>query len=55
MSNSNKNTMASSIASKAKNIITEDTRQAETLLKDAITSRAYLYPIKGGIKAQTCF
>jgi hypothetical protein len=49
MSNQNKNTMAGDIVNRAKNIVTEDTRKAEAMVKDAVKSRAYLYPIKGRV------
>jgi hypothetical protein len=38
--------MMASVASKAKDIAKEDARKAQAAIKDAITSRAYLYPLK---------
>jgi hypothetical protein len=39
-------TTAGKVANKAKAIIIEDSQKASALVKDAVYSRAYLYPIK---------
>jgi len=39
--------MAQDVANKAKEVVVEDSRKAQAMLKDAVKSRAYLYPIKG--------
>ena len=40
-------TTARRVAQKAKDIAVKDAQEAELLIRDAVKSRAYLYPIKG--------
>ncbi len=38
--------MAQDMADNAKDVVVEDSRKAQQILKDAVKSRAYLYPVK---------
>jgi hypothetical protein len=47
MSAAKKSTMTGNLVNRARGTITEDTKEAEKMVMDALKSRAYLYPIKG--------
>jgi len=43
---SEQRTMAQQVASKAHEVIVEDSQKAKQMVRDAVQSRAYFYPIK---------
>jgi hypothetical protein len=47
MSKPYENTLTERVLLKGKDIVVDDAKKAQALLKEAVSSKAYLYPIKG--------